>query len=353
MLCLYKRTFYPKIHYLGKYFLNLLTKQVKLWYNIIYIVRMDNFNIMIDILMAVYNGREFLGEQIDSVISQSCTDWQLYISDDGSSDGSFEFACEYELRFPGRIRVTSNENPTGSAKGNFMGMLQATSAEYVMFSDQDDVWKPEKIQLTLDKMKEMERRFPGCPLLVHTDMSVTDGQLNVTSHSFMKFQGLSPRCRSLNRLLCQNNITGCTCMINRTLADIIRDAPVEGMLMHDWWAGLAAAAFGEIGFVDMPTSFYRQHGGNQVGAVNNRSVGGVVQAIKKSEQTRKRLQVTYDQAEAFYSFYRDRLGEESRRMLEIYLEIPGLAKPARVARLIKYGFLKQNFMTAAGQLIFC
>ncbi len=314
---------------------------------------------MIDILMAVYNGGEFLCAQIDSIISQDEKDWRLHICDDGSSDGSFERACEYEKRFPGKIRVTGNEVPTGSAKGNFMGMLREASAlrepsaEYVMFSDQDDVWKPEKIRLTLEKMRELEREFPGSPLLVHTDMAVVDRDLNVTAPSFMKFQGLDPRCKSLNRLLCQNNITGCTMMINRALADIVKCAPAEGMLMHDWWAGLAAAAFGHIGFVDEPLNLYRQHGGNQLGAVNNRSVRGANRIVRERLRTKKRVSVTYEQAAKFYEFYRDRLGGESRRILEIYLEIPGLNKPQRVARLVKYGFLKQNFLTAAGQLVFC
>lgn len=314
---------------------------------------------MIDILMAVYNGGEYLAPQIDSIISQTEQDWRLHICDDGSADGSFERACEYEERFPGKIRVTRNEVPTGSAKGNFMGMLKNSSAQgissakYVMFSDQDDVWKPDKIRLTMEKMREMEKAFPGSPILVHTDMAITDRELNVTAPSFMKFQGLNPRCMSLNRLLCQNNITGCTMMMNRALADILKDAPAEDMLMHDWWAGLAAAAFGHIGFVSEPLNLYRQHGGNQLGAVNNRSVRGAARVIKSSGETKKRLSVTYEQAAKFYEYYRDILNADSRKILEKYIAIPEMGKIARVCGLIKYGFLKQNFMSAAGQLVFC
>ncbi|MDE7292824.1 MAG: glycosyltransferase family 2 protein [Oscillospiraceae bacterium] len=308
---------------------------------------------MIDILMAVYDGGEFLGAQIDSIISQTEKDWRLHICDDGSADGSFERACEYEKRFSDKIRVTRNEVPTGSAKGNFMGMLKNSTAEYVMFSDQDDVWKPEKIRLTLEKMRDMEREFPGSPLLVHTDMSVVGRDLNVTASSFIRFQGLNPECKSLNRLLCQNNITGCTMMMNRALVDIVKDAPAEEMLMHDWWAGLAAAAFGHIGFVDIPLNLYRQHGGNQLGAVNNRSVRGAVRVMKRSEETKKRLSVTYEQAAKFYEYYKDILNADSRGILEKYIAIPKMGKAARICGLIKYDFLKQNFMAAAGQLVFC
>lgn len=328
-----------------------------MWYNIIYIVKLDDFNIMIDILMAVYNGGEFLAPQINSIISQDMgdisEDWRLVICDDGSSDGSFEAAGEYERRFPGRIRVTRNETPTGSAKGNFMGMLRESTGEYVMFSDQDDVWKSEKLRVTLAKMRELERQFPGKPLLVHTDMAVADRELNVTAPSFVRFQGLRPRCKSLARLLCQNNITGCTVMINRALADIIKDAPPEGMLMHDWWAGLAAAAFGEIGFVDVQTSLYRQHGGNSLGAVRNQSISGIAKIIAGGKSTKKRLDATYIQAQHFCDAYRDLLAPNDLRILEIYSGLIGRNKAAKIYGLIKYGFLKQNFMAAVGQLIFC
>lgn len=303
--------------------------------------------------MAVYNGEEFLEEQIGSILAQDCDEWHLYICDDCSSDGSFRIASEYAEKYPRLITAYRNDVPTGSACKNFMGMLRSSSAEYVMFSDQDDLWLPDKIRLTSDKMRELEGSFPDSPLLVHTELSVADRELNITSPSFTRFQGIDPKFTSLNRLLCQNNITGCTMMMNRALAELIKDAPPGAMLMHDWWAGLAAAAFGHIGFVDKPTVKYRQHGGNQLGAVNNRSIGGAVRIVRDRLSTKKRVSVTYAQGKSFYEYYRPLLDDESRAVLETYIDIPSHSKPVRAARLVRYGFLKQNFMTAVGQLIFC
>lgn len=308
---------------------------------------------MIDILMAVYNGEAFLAEQIESILRQSAGEWHLYICDDGSKDRSFPIASEYAEKYPDLITVSRNETPTGSACGNFMGMLKGSRSEYVMFSDQDDFWLPDKIRLTAEKMRELEGAYPNSPVLVHTELQIADRELNVIKPSFTRFQGLDPGKKSLNRLLCQNNITGCTVMMNKALADIIRDAPAEKMLMHDWWAGLAAAAFGHIGFVDTPTVKYRQHGGNQLGAVNNRSVAGAAMIVKERLRTKKRVSVTYAQANRFYEYYKPLLNEKSRTVLEKYMDIPSHSKLGRAARLVKYGFLKQNFMTAAGQLIFC
>ena len=309
--------------------------------------------IMIDILMAVYNGEKYLAQQIDSILVQSEPGWHLYINDDCSSDASYDIAVKYAKERPEKITVSRNARPSGSACANFMGMLGRTDAEYAMFCDQDDVWLPHKIKLTLQKMKELEKSYGNTPMLVHTELSVTDSELNVTAPSFTRFQGLNPRYNSLNRLLCQNNVTGCTVMINRALIELVKNAPADNMLMHDWWLALAAAAFGHIGFVAEPLIKYRQHGNNQLGAVNNRSLKGIAHFIARSSEAKQRINATYRQAECFYSSYKAILPAESKAIVEAYMDIPSHSKLSRAARLIKHGFLKQNLMSAAGQLIFC
>lgn len=308
---------------------------------------------MIAILMAVYNGEKYLSEQTASILRQSETDWKLFINDDCSSDNSYSIAEKYAEENPERIFASRNAVPTGSACANFMGMLGRSDAEYTMFCDQDDVWLPDKIRLTLQKMKELEKAYGNTPLLVHSELAVTDKSLNVTAPSFTRYQGLKPQYNSLNRLLCQNNVTGCTVMINKALADIIKNAPADKMLMHDWWAALAAASFGHIGFVEEPLIQYRQHGDNQLGAVNNRSLKGIAGFIAKSDKAKERINATYRQAAEFYGFYEADLPDESKAVIKAYTDIPTQPKLLRTAALIKHGFLKQNFLSAAGQLIFC
>lgn len=308
---------------------------------------------MTQILMAVCNGERYLSCQIESILAQSDTDWHLYICDDGSSDNSFAIAEEYASNYSGKITAVRNEVPTGSACANFMRMLRECNADYIFFSDQDDYWLPDKIRLTREKMKAMEEKYGDLPFLVHGELEIVNEALEQLAPGFTKYQGIDPKYKSLNRLLCQNNITGCTVMMNRALADIVKYAPPEAMLMHDWWAGLAAAAFGHIGFVDKPLIKYRQHGGNQLGAVNNRNLAGAVRMIRDRQRTRERIDMTYRQAKSFCECYKSLLSEDKRHILETYIDIPSHSKPVRAARLIKYGFLKQNFSAAAGQLIFC
>ncbi len=308
---------------------------------------------MIDILMAVYNGERYLAQQIDSILAQTYEDWRLIICDDLSKDNSFKIISDYASKYPEKIKVYKNDIPTGSAQGNFMGMLKYADAEYVMFSDQDDFWLPEKLEITMNRMVELEKEEKGIPVLVHSQLFIADSDLNITHNSFTEFQGLKPSHTSLNRLLVQNNVTGCTIMINKALFELIRGVPSDKMLMHDWWFAITASAFGKIGFIDQPLIKYRQHGGNQLGASNNRSLKKAVQILRERSKSEKRISVTYSQAESFLDFYRDALSEECRVILERYVSIPEKSKLSRIATLIKYKYLKQNFMTAVGQLMFC
>ena len=104
------------------------------------------------------------------------------------------------------------------------------------------------------------------PVLVHTDLSVADKHLNIKKRSFFRAQHFNVQNYSFGSTLAQNNVTGCTMMINRTLLNLVKNTNNSDIIMHDWWGAMIAAAFGRIAFVPEPTILYRQHGANSVGA---------------------------------------------------------------------------------------
>lgn len=222
----------------------------------------------IGILLGVYDGARFLEAQIESYLHQTHGAWQVLARDDGSRDASPEILSQYS-RKDSRIGVACDQRGNLGVKGNFsglMGMALDTDLQYFVFSDQDDVWHPEKLSAQLDVMKETEAASPGEPVLVHSDAVVVDTELNVICPSFMAYQGIRHNpIAPLNNLLVQNFVTGCTIMVNRKLLELAHPVP-ETALMHDWWLALFAAVFGRIAFVNQPLIQYRQHADNQVGA---------------------------------------------------------------------------------------
>lgn len=176
---------------------------------------------MIDILLAAYNGKRFIEEQIESILSQTYQNFNLIIQDDDSNDGTIEILKSYKERYPDKIKVFFNKKNTGSCVKNFLNLIQKSQNEYIMFCDQDDIWVKDKIAITVKAMKELEKEVEnkGMPLLVHTDLKVVDENLKLICNSLFQYQKMNYKKDKLNNLLAQNIITGCSIMCNRNLID--------------------------------------------------------------------------------------------------------------------------------------
>jgi len=307
---------------------------------------------MVTILLATYNGERYLEEQIESILQQTCTDWELIIQDDCSSDDTAVIALKYVKQNPDKIRFVKREFPSGSAKDNFFSMLKLAMSEYVITCDQDDVWLTTKIEVTLNEMHSLEAEQGYYrPLLVHTDLKVVDYNLSVIAQSMFKRQNLDNRRDKLNNLLVQNIVTGCTTMVNRALLDMVHEAPKEAM-MHDWWFALIASAFGKIGFVDQSTVLYRQHESNEVGAKDARSLGYNFKRLSETKQSMQALQNTYLQALAFLKIYGELLSPQFLELVREYSSIPVFGKIRRLQTIYKYHFWKTGFARKCGQVLF-
>jgi glycosyltransferase involved in cell wall biosynthesis len=230
---------------------------------------------MIDILLATYNGEKYLNQQIDSILAQTCQDWQLLIRDDCSSDNTTGIIKNYTSKFPDKIRFIEDCKRHLGLAQNFAALLKSAQSNYIMFCDQDDVWLPNKIELTLNAMKEAEQNSPGLPLLVHTDLRLVDETLKTVAQSFWELNKISPQddCR-LKKIIYRNVVTGCTMMINKKAKDISAPIPKQARL-HDWWIAVNVAKNGRIIHIPVQTILYRQHSGNIIGARKYRKLSAV------------------------------------------------------------------------------
>lgn len=220
---------------------------------------------VIDILLACYNGERYLAAQLDSLLAQTDNDWRLLVHDDGSSDGTQDIVRRYQSLHKGKIEFIEDGARTGGAKNNFAHLMALCSADYIMFCDQDDVWYPEKIARSRQRMEAAQQRYPAAALLVHSDLEVVDAELRRIAPSMFDYQRMT-RHPSFEELLVQNNVTGCTAMINRTALLAAMPMPRQA-IMHDWWLALVVAnSGGELLFIDAPLIKYRQHGGNSIGS---------------------------------------------------------------------------------------
>ncbi len=308
---------------------------------------------LVDILMATYNGEKYIEAQITSLLKQNYKNWHLWIQDDGSKDRTVEIIQDFSSQNPNRITlVKENPHPKGAA-GNFYSLLPFTKGEYVFFCDQDDVWHPNKITDTLAVFHQEENSH--LPLLVHTDLQVVDESLKEMAPSFMAYQNLHQKAASLGQILCQNNITGCTMAVNRALIKILwqGEVPSQGMLMHDWWLGIGAAAYGKICYLPKATMYYRQHGGNEVGAKKSELFKSITKAFSHKNETKKKVENTYLQAQSFYQAYQNTLPKETGAVIKKYGGFLQKSKGGKIKNIIFGPYKKQGFARVIGQIVFC
>ena len=223
----------------------------------------------IDILMATYNGEKYLKQQIESILNQTYSNFRLIISDDCSKDKTKEIIEEYKTKDK-RIEVYFQEKNLGYVK-NFEFLLNKVQNGIYMLSDQDDYWLPEKVEKSLEKLKEKNADF------VFGDLEVVDENLNTIYKSFGDFMLLNRKIKKyidsykVNYLY--NCVTGCTILARKeTLENILPLPKNSKYLIHDHWMGLMSAIYGKVAYIPEKYIKYRQHGENQVG-VNKISHG--------------------------------------------------------------------------------
>ena len=307
---------------------------------------------MIDILLASYNGEKYIAEQIDSILNQTFDDWILYIKDDCSTDNTATIILEYEKKYKDKIKIILSDKQSGSAKNNFFSMLKYSKSDYIMLCDQDDIWMPDKVEITYNAMLKAEQENNDIPVLVHTDLKVVDENLNVISDSLLKMQKLDSRKDKINNLLVQNIVTGCTVMVNKKLINYINKPP-QHAVMHDWWFALIAASLGKIVFIDKKTVLYRQHGMNSVGAKDVNSKDYLFKMLKNVKMIKKSFEYGYIQSNELLNTIGEYLEKEDYELINQYSLLIDYNKLGKIKVFKKYRMWKNSVIKALGQLLFC
>ena len=220
---------------------------------------------MVDILLAAYNGEKFIRKQIDSILAQDFHEWILYIRDDYSTDSTPEILNQYEKEHPEKIRIIKDTLGNLGFCKNFKRLMHFSTNQYIMFCDQDDIWKNDKISSELSCIKQLETTHKHTPALVFSDLEGIDENDNLIFESFIQKNDYEVIPILFSKLLFRNIVTGCTVMINRPLLSCILQMR-DSVDCHDHWSVLMCLLNGgEIGYLSKPTVSYRQHNNNQIG----------------------------------------------------------------------------------------
>lgn len=311
----------------------------------------------ITVVMATYNGEAYVAQQLDSILNQTVPQLRIVVSDDGSSDGTRGILEDYQRRYPDQITLCHHEKSAGDscevppAARNFFWLLGQAQGDYILLSDQDDVWKPDKVERLLAKVRELEKLLGWqVPILVHSDMEVVDAGLEQISPSFFRYQKVDPHRNSLAQVLVENPVTGGAAMFNRALLEKLRRIP-EICVMHDWWIALTAASFGVIAYVPDRLYLYRQHGHNTLGAKRIGSAGEVKERLGRQDQVVENYRRMFAQARAFEEQYDRELNAGQRSVLRAYRALRYQSPVGRFRNIVRNHFFKSSLLQTLAQCV--
>lgn len=204
----------------------------------------------VSVVMATYNGRQFLAQQLCSVLAELTPDDEVIIVDDGSQDGTLELLDSFESP---TVRIVRKLNNAGVLATFECGLLLA-SKDIVFLCDQDDVWLPGKRAAFVAAFD-----FDPRVLVVVSDAQLIDASGNVTAPSFMATRGGFRG--SVGRTLMRNCYLGCAMAFRRELLFAALPIP-RRVPMHDMWLGALGSIIGRVYYIPKSLMQYRRHGGN-------------------------------------------------------------------------------------------
>lgn len=315
-----------------------------------------NNNKTVAILMATYNGEKYIEEQIESILNQTYQNFVLFIRDDSSTDNTLQIIEKYVEKYPEKIVNVEDEKNAKGACNNFMYLLEHVYSlnkyDMFMFSDQDDFWLEDKVEATIKEYSRVNNKEQ--PILIHTDLNVVDAQLNVIDESFLEYSNLNGKCNKFNNYLIQNNVTGCTTFINKSLVNLVK-FDIKDIRMHDWYFALLASAFGQVIYIDKATIKYRQHGGNVLGAKKVDGFSAIYKKILKNfkdNTIRKDLNELFIQAESFRKNYYEALDQTKKEIIDAFCNIKNSNKIRKIIIINKNKFYKQGLIRKIGEVLF-
>ena len=215
----------------------------------------------IDILLATYNGSKYLHEQLDSILSQSYGNINVIIRDDGSSDNTVMIINEYEEK-DNRVKLLNDNLGNLGFVRNFEELMKNSTSEYLMFSDQDDIWYNNKVETSYTRIKAIEEiNGKSCPILVHTNSRI----MNYETRTKSLFISNCAKNSSFENSFFNFFVQGSTVLINESLKREALPFSKE-VYLHDRYLHLIAEFIGVRAYIDMPTMDYRQHSNNEIGS---------------------------------------------------------------------------------------
>lgn len=263
----------------------------------------------LDILMATYNGEAYISQQIYSLQQQTFTDWRLLIHDDGSTDRTIEIIHELAATDQ-RICLIEDGLCFHSAGRNFMHLLSLSTAPFISFCDEDDIWLQDKLSTQMEAIQAEDNNIPQC---VYCNAYV----YNVKARQPIGGISILNIVKDLHDILFANGgIQGCAMIINDKLRE--KCLLFKGRIaMHDHLITLVNALFGHFTYIPRRLFLYRRYTGAVTGATDRSLLQRTTGFLRRRKPILESSHL--DSILDVYQFYTEELSPEIKETFDHFL----------------------------------
>jgi glycosyltransferase involved in cell wall biosynthesis len=294
------------------------------------------------ILLCTFNGARFLPAQLSSFADQTWQDWSVFASDDGSDDETLAILSRYQKKF-GSSRMQIRNGPRQGFVANFLNLVcdPAIAADYYAYSDQDDIWEPEKLSRAIAVLKEIPGHIPA----------VFGSRTRLIDQDGREF-GYSPLFRykpDFRNALVQNIAGGNTMLFNAAAREHLMAGGADWRLPgHDWWTYLVTTAVGgQVHYDPTPLVRYRVHPENIMGS----NAGMLNHARRLYMVVRGQYRQWIDLNINALKPLRDRMTPENRALFDLFSEARDRPFVHRQIDFLKTGIYRQTLMGKLGLIL--
>lgn len=278
----------------------------------------------VQILLSLYHPNlDYLKKQLQSLNDQTYSDLEVLIFDDGANSQPLDhsFVEKYLTKVSYRWLESKDQN-LGYVRA-FEYLIEQSTADYLAFCDQDDIWKPEKIERCVQTLKQDHS------LAVASDKSIIDAEDHVLIESVKAQSTKSYDCWKTGDDICKYDLFVCYAVGMSMVVDgqfARRSMPISTYTAHDKWLLACASTEGIVSYIDEPLVYYRRHGKN---------VSGTLQDVQtKEDYVQNRIMRRKGLLDDFFKKYPEHEDREEVMAFmnaQINQDIPGLRKYAYLA----------------------
>ncbi|MBD2093924.1 glycosyltransferase [Trichocoleus sp. FACHB-591] len=212
----------------------------------------DNSEPLVSVAVATFNGEKYLREQLDSILGQTYKNIEIVVSDDCSSDRTLDILEEYRSKYG--LRYFCNERNLGLVR-NFESAISMCQGKYIALCDQDDIWKPMKIETLVSEIEGYSLIYSPAVEYIHKDGYIAKVP---DVASYLNWYSRFGTGKATKQLIASNWVVSHQVMFRKDLCKFALPIP-KGQPYHDAWLAIVASKLGGIKFLSDDLMVYRQH----------------------------------------------------------------------------------------------